>query len=263
MDEASRLFNEMIDSNLVPNEATYNVMIEGYFLVGNIRKVFQLYDQMIDRGLTPDNDTYRPLISGLWLTSHALKAKEFVANLENECSLNKFSLTTLMHGFCREGRLTEAYHVWSEMAMQGINLDLVSSTIIVYTTLKLHDTEKSCVLLREMTEKSVRLENVFHTCMIDVHSKEGNMVQALNSWDNMIVDGCFPNTGTCTVLVNNLCKSGHLSSVELLCKEMLSSHFLPNNYTYNCFLDYFTTEGKLDKAKDISISPCFEALLLT
>ena len=222
MDEASRLFNEMIDDNLVPNESTYNVMIEGYCLVGNIRKAFQLYDQMVDRGLTPDNYTYRPLITGLCLTSGASKAKEFVADLENNCPLNKFSLTALMHGLCREGRLTEAYHVWNEMAMQGVNLDLVSFTIIVYTALKHHDTEKSCVLLREMTEKSVRLENVFDTCMIDVHSKEGNMVQALNCWDNMIADGCFPNTVTYTVLVNNLCKSGHLSSAELLCKEMLS-----------------------------------------
>jgi pentatricopeptide repeat protein len=32
---------------------------------------------------------------------------------------------------------------------------------------------------------------------------------------------------------------------------MLASHFLPNSYTYNCFLDYFTTQGDLETAKDL------------
>lgn len=30
---------------------------------------------------------------------------------------------------------------------------------------------------------------------------------------------------------------------------MLAGHFLPNSYTYNCFLDYLANEGELEKAK--------------
>lgn len=56
--EASRLFNKMIDNNLIPNETASNVMVEGCFLVGNIKKAFQLYDQMMDRGLKPGNYTF-------------------------------------------------------------------------------------------------------------------------------------------------------------------------------------------------------------
>jgi pentatricopeptide repeat protein len=77
----------MIDSSLVPNEVTYNVMIDRYCRVGNVRKAFQLYDQMVDRGLTPDNYTYRSLISVLCLVLGASKAKEFVNDLENSCAV--------------------------------------------------------------------------------------------------------------------------------------------------------------------------------
>jgi pentatricopeptide repeat protein len=85
--------------------------------------------------------------------------------------------------------------------------------------------------------------------MIDVHSKEANIVEALNCWDKMIADGCSPNVVTYTVLINNLCKSGYLSSAEIRCKEMLAGRFLPNSFTYNCFLNYMATEGELEKAK--------------
>ena len=65
----------------------------------------------------------------------------------------------------------------------------------------------------------------------------------------MIADGCPPNVVTYTVLINNLCRSGLLSSADILCKEMLAGRFLPNSFTYNCFLDYLATEGELEKAK--------------
>jgi pentatricopeptide repeat protein len=102
-----------------------------------------------------------------------MKAKEFVAGLENNSDvLNSFSLTTLMHGFCKEGRLTETYHVWDEMRAQGVKLDLIGFTVIAYAAQKLHDREKISMLFREMKVKGVKTDKAFHTCMIHVHSKE-------------------------------------------------------------------------------------------
>jgi len=81
---------------------------------------------------------------------------------------------------CKEGRLTETYHVWNMMGAQGVKLDLTSFTVIIYAAMKQHDNEKVSMLIREMEEKGLKPDIVFHTCMIDAHSKEGNIAQALN-----------------------------------------------------------------------------------
>ena len=42
----------------------YNTLIAGHFKQGNLQEAFRLLDEMLDRGLVPDEITYDILING-------------------------------------------------------------------------------------------------------------------------------------------------------------------------------------------------------
>ncbi|KAL0456559.1 UNVERIFIED_CONTAM: hypothetical protein Slati_0995100 [Sesamum latifolium] len=62
--EAEDIVEVMMQRNIAPNTVTFNVLIDGYNLVGQIDKARKLLDSMTGRGLKPSIISYNNLING-------------------------------------------------------------------------------------------------------------------------------------------------------------------------------------------------------
>lgn len=61
LDEARRLFDEMLAKGLVPDVYAYTALINGYCSHGEAAKAEDILQEMIDKGMKPDELTFSVL----------------------------------------------------------------------------------------------------------------------------------------------------------------------------------------------------------
>ncbi|KAL9250665.1 Pentatricopeptide repeat-containing protein, partial [Drosera capensis] len=64
MDEASAMFDRVLNACLIPDLILYNTMIRGFCRIGNITHACGLIRMMIEKNLMPNEVTYRALVLG-------------------------------------------------------------------------------------------------------------------------------------------------------------------------------------------------------
>lgn len=57
---------------MTPSVHIYNTLIAGYFKEGHLQEAFRLHDEMLDKGLVPDDDTYDTLVNGKFQGTNGL-----------------------------------------------------------------------------------------------------------------------------------------------------------------------------------------------
>jgi pentatricopeptide repeat protein len=62
----------MDENNITPSVLIYNILIAGNFREGNLQEAFRLHNEMLDKGLVPDDTTYDILVNGKLKVSHTL-----------------------------------------------------------------------------------------------------------------------------------------------------------------------------------------------
>ncbi|MCI57984.1 pentatricopeptide repeat-containing protein, partial [Trifolium medium] len=79
------------------------------------------------------------------------------------------------------------------MIQRGINMDLVCHAVLIDGALKQLDMKVLFGLLKKMYDQGLRPDSVIYTRMIDAYSKGGSFKKAVECWDLMVTEKCFPN----------------------------------------------------------------------
>ncbi|GLJ09844.1 hypothetical protein SUGI_0116840 [Cryptomeria japonica] len=94
--EANRLLFRMMYDDLIPNEITYDTLVEYY----------------VDENL----ESNVALIKGLCMKGKMIEAeKVFEAMLEKNSTPNDVAYSVLIHGHCEDGNIQKAFGMYNEM----------------------------------------------------------------------------------------------------------------------------------------------------
>ena len=100
LNNALRLFKEMVSKKCKPNIVTYTSLIDGYCRQGNTCRAENLFREMQSHGLVPNVITYSILIGGFCKGSKLAKAASiFEEMLMNKCVPNDVTFNYLVNGF--------------------------------------------------------------------------------------------------------------------------------------------------------------------
>ncbi|XP_058736374.1 pentatricopeptide repeat-containing protein At2g26790, mitochondrial-like [Vicia villosa] len=267
LDLAESVFLEMEKEGLVPDVYIYSAMIHGYCKSRNLDRALAIHDIMISKGI----ETNCVIISCIL---HCLdemgEASEVVARFEKLkqsgvfldgvaynivfdalCKLGKVDdainmredivdldikhYTTLINGYCLQGKPVEALSLFKEMEEKDLKTDVVTYNVLVSGLFKNNRACEAIDLLEYMDSKSVEPNSITHKAIIEGLCSVGKIEEA-EAYFNGLKD---KSVEIYSAMVNGYCevdlieKSYELNKAVMLLDTMLKMNAKPSKQTHS------------------------------
>lgn len=211
------LFRNAYRHGVLPNTASYNILMRAFCLKDDLSIAYSLFNQMFKRDILPDVESYRILMQGLCRKSQVNRAVDLLEDMLNKGFVpDSLSYTTLLNALCRKKKLREAYKLLCRMKVKGCNPD-----ILHYNTV------------------------ILGFC------REGRAADACKIFVDMPTNGCLPNLVSYRTLVGGLCDQGLFDDAKNYMQEMLSKGFSPHFAISHALINGFCNVGKIKEACEV------------
>ncbi|KAJ8765355.1 hypothetical protein K2173_012052 [Erythroxylum novogranatense] len=194
VDEANKLFDQVKMTGLcVPNEYTYNCLLEAISKSNSIELIENTLKEMTDNGWSSD----------------------------------KYTLTPVLQAYCNMGKFDRALEAFNEMYQRGW-LDAYVFSILVLSLTKWHEVDKAFELIDKMEDLGVQLNEKTFCSLIHGLVKECRVDKALEMFEKMKKSGFAPDIALYDVLIGGLCRNKELKKALHLYSEMKQLHIQPD-----------------------------------
>lgn len=237
-----------------PDNFTFNIVIRGLCVAGNIEKAFELFDVMRSFGCRPDLFTYNTLINGLCRVGSADRGQELLREIQFQCEFSPdvVTYTSVISGYCKLGKMEDAATLFHEMISCGIRPNLFTFNVTIDGFGKKGEMASALKIYEQMVSNGVCPDVVTLTSLIEGYSRIGDMNQCMKLWDEMNKRNVRPNAFTFSILINGLCKGNRLNEACSFLRQLNGrKDIIPQPFIYNPVIDLLCKAGKIDEANAI------------
>ncbi|XP_021730413.1 pentatricopeptide repeat-containing protein At3g54980, mitochondrial-like [Chenopodium quinoa] len=201
---------DMVGKKLRPNAATFTAIMWGHFKKGEVEQALKLFDEIMNRKIVCEAYTYNTIIHGLCLNGQTSEARKM---LESFTAVGKFipSISTynfIIEGFIREGNMESALSVEAEMREKGIFRETMLKKYQV--DMLCNSTRLECVvkMVREKLNKGYELEVPAYEPIISGVCRRRWMKFALMFYLELLEKGLYPSQHIMNCMVEGYQKEG-------------------------------------------------------
>ncbi|OIW17596.1 hypothetical protein TanjilG_11160 [Lupinus angustifolius] len=216
-----------------------------------VHKAIEVLDEMPKYGCEPDEYVFGCLLDALCKNGSIKEAASLFEDMRFRFPPTVKHFTSLLYGWCREGKLIEAKQVLVQMKDAGIEPD-----IVVYNNLlsgyalagKLGDAYH---LLNEMRTKGCEPNATSYTILIQSLCKRDKLEEAMRIFVEMQRNGCEADTVTYTTLISGFCKWGKIERGYQLLDQMIQQGHSPNQLTYQHIMLAHEKKEELEECMEL------------
>ncbi|OAY74921.1 Pentatricopeptide repeat-containing protein [Ananas comosus] len=212
--KAYKLLRGIIDSGVVPDVVTYNILINGLCKVGNPDGALKLFKELQMKGHSPDAVTYGTLIDGL-MKAHreddAFMVFQHILRGGSTPSLSIYS--TLMRTLCRKKRISQAVNLWLNYLSQQCQ-NPQEAGVVAAVRKHFEDGELEEVIrgLIDMDRKHGSVRPFPYTIWLIGFCQARKVEDALRIFNILRELDIDVTPPSCVLLINCLCRTRDLSS---------------------------------------------------
>jgi pentatricopeptide repeat domain-containing protein 1 len=133
-EEAQRVFDMMGAQGSVvrrrPNLTTYNILVKAWCDQRKLEEAWSIMVKMRASGVDPDIVTYNTIASAYANNDETWRAEELVVEIQTRMRTSERTWGIIIGGYCREGRLAEAFRCVRQMKDAG-----VLPNVVIFNTL--------------------------------------------------------------------------------------------------------------------------------
>ena len=252
-DKIDYVFEHLInknDINIIPNDVTYNTLIDAYMRQNNMNKVFLLLSKMQQFHIKPDNFTYTTIIKGLNKDSFSNNTNNNNKNNELDLAFQLFEkvkqiskpdeilYNCIMDACLRFNQVDKMLELYKEMFENGINCSSVTYGIVIKAYGMKGDVDSALKIYEKMKSNKIKISSVTYGCLINVCTKNNKLEKAFELYELLNKEGIEMNTILYTTMIKAYSKTKNLNKViEILNTMINSKNSKPNIITYNCVID--------------------------
>jgi pentatricopeptide repeat protein len=175
MDSASKLFQDMLESTVVPDLITYSTLIKGYCTSDQLDEALQLFTVMKKKGIRPDAIVFNSLLDG--------------------CAKKQ------MPSLCEQ--------VIRDMESAGVVPSNHSASILIKLYGRCKDLDAAFRVIDVMPSKyGFRPNNPVYTCLMSTCIANGRLDKAMELRTRMLKEGVLPDEKTYSTLLRGTLRAG-------------------------------------------------------
>ncbi|XP_047158015.1 pentatricopeptide repeat-containing protein At2g06000-like [Vigna umbellata] len=253
LDDAICLFRELMRTHSSLETFTFNILMRGLCIAGEVDEAFKLLRDMKSFGCFPDIVTYNTLLHGLCRIDQVHRACGLLKEVCLKCEFapNVVSYTTVISGYCRLSNMKEASSLFDEMIRSGIKPNVFTFTSLIDGFVKEGDMVSALGIHKKMLLHDCPPNVVTLTSLINGYCRIGWVNHGLDLLHEMKARHVSANLYTFSVLISALCKSNRLQEAHNLLRLLKQSDIVPQSFVYNPVIDGYCKSGNIDEANAI------------
>ncbi|KAK6802509.1 hypothetical protein RDI58_000289 [Solanum bulbocastanum] len=197
-----------------------------------VKKAIEVLDEMPKYGVEPDEYVFGCLLDALCKNGSVKEAAALFDEMRFRFSPTIKHFTSLLYGWCKEGKLIEAKVVLVKMREAGFEPDIVVYNNLLNGYAVSRKMADAFDLLQEMRRKSCHPNETSFTIVIQALCLQDKMEEAMRVFLDMERSGCEADVVTYTTLISGFCKWGKIEKGYELLDTMLQKGYNPNQTTY-------------------------------
>jgi pentatricopeptide repeat protein len=235
-DKALEMYEDMRESKVQPNLATFNALIDVCARNGAVEKSGQLFRDMCMLGVTPDLITYSTVIKGYCVTGDLEQAIQLFTLMRKRGVMPDAVLfNSIMDGAARKQMTSLVEQVFSDMESSGVSPGNFTLSILVKMYGKNHDIETAFSYFDTLPQKyGFELNAQVYACMMGAFASCGRVAQALEVFEKIPT----PDGKAYTTIIAGSLKHGDVAgAVRLLTRALAAGAELSQELVDNvCFM---------------------------
>ncbi|CAK9143718.1 unnamed protein product [Ilex paraguariensis] len=246
------LIEEMSKENpqLISPEV-FVVLMRRFASARMVKKAVEVLDEMPKYGCEPDEYVFGCLLDALCKNGSVKEAASLFEDMRIRFRPTIKHFTSLLYGWCREGKLMEAKFVLVQMREAEFEPDIVVYNNLLNGYAVAGKMVDAFDLLQEMRRKGCDPNATSFTIVIQALCAQEKMEEAMRVLGDLQKSGCEADVVTYTTLISGFCKWGKINKAYELLEGMIQQGHTPNQTTYLHILLAHEKKEELEECMEI------------
>ncbi|OMO85360.1 hypothetical protein COLO4_21653 [Corchorus olitorius] len=224
---------------LQPSPRTMSVLLLGLINEGKIDEALKLFWQIVQKGYPCNEFTCNIIICGLCKSGYTRYAVQILkwmnGNQSLKVKLDVVSYSTIIDGFCKEGSVDKSLIMFRDMLDGGIEPNLLTYNTIIHGLCGNGQWNEAKGLLADMINRGISPDVRTFSALIDSLCKEGKTGEAFEILELMTRKGLKPDVFTYTSIIRGFCQSSQWKEgktkdeASRYIEEMIQKGMIPNS----------------------------------
>ncbi|GJX06697.1 putative pentatricopeptide repeat-containing protein [Tanacetum coccineum] len=223
-----KLCNDLVEAKCYVSPGALGYFVRCLGGLGMVNEANEFFDRVKEMGCVPNEYSYNALlevISKVGLVD--LMAVRMSEMRENGWECDKFTLTSVLQCYCRAGKFDQALEVFRQMGELGW-VDEYVFTILVISLTKGGEVDKAIGLIDKMDGFKVSLNEKTFYVLIHGFVKNGNVDHGLSLLKKMQSSGLVPGISLYAVLIEGFCGKREFTKALQLYSQMKETGINPD-----------------------------------
>lgn len=219
------------NSDLISPEV-FVVLMRRFASARMVKKAIEVLDEMPKYGCEPDEYVFGCLLDALCKNGSVKEAALLFEDMRVRFVPTLKHFTSLLYGWCREGKLMEAKFVLVQMREAGFEPDMVVYNNLLSGYAQVGKMSDAFDLLKEMRRKGCEPNATSYTTLIQAFCRQDRMEEAMRTYIESQRNGCEADVVTYSTLISGFCKKGMIDKGYELLDNMIQGGHAPNQTIY-------------------------------
>ncbi|XP_027089024.2 pentatricopeptide repeat-containing protein At4g16390, chloroplastic-like [Coffea arabica] len=253
LDRAEKLFTDMIERGVKPDNVTFSTIISCARLSSLPEKAVQWFEKMPSFGCEPDVVTYSVMIDAYGKAGNVNLALTLYDRARTEkWRIDAATFSTLIRIYGTAGNFDGCLNVYEEMKALGVRPNLVVYNSLLDLSVVLYNTllsisadvgfiDEAVEIFEAMKgSESCKPDSWTYSSMITIYSCSGKVFEAESTLNEMLEAGFEPNIYVLTSLIQCYGKANRIDDVVRTFDRLLGLGITPDERFCGCLLNVMT-----------------------